>query len=585
MEARGNPCDARVVRCGPHAFLAAIAVVLNPACDLQQNATDLGSALTDPEAMSLDVPGRKLTDGRFRALAYATSEQSGGRILTLRDEDGESHLAITSFIDGTTCDAGPAELVRALSYDVDWTFPELVSCESAPDERGRRTVSFVDFACQEQLRTLTQAEWVGGLFPSTSNPRGRLVLSEDQLFFLSFADRSLTPVVGDVSMARSITLGTGQVRHVWVVAGGKLIALDLELEVIAEFGQDVTFIDRNYGDPLVYSDARGVHSIRSTEDGFAESSIAPSGCHPVVIDLGQIAYLDPCDERRLQLWLRNPTDDTGLTDEEPVTIELPGKTIQLEQVRTWHQWVNDEYDHLQVLYVTSDDPEAESGELWLGGYSKDGELLPARRIEDRATFVPNGAPVDLHAAMVDWNGNVGRLLFRSGQGPFEEDPFVEVSRDVGFVNSLFALVDFQGGLGDLVYIGNWNRNRQKLILGHGVPVQELWASSKFVGDYDGQLGTLYSFDYPDGVIAAEPYLENVVLGSYRQLEEQGLELYRAAPLSGAGATLHARLTKSGVDLAVNGGVTEVLEITWPTPGLLYLVDDGDESGIWFSAAR
>ncbi len=584
MEPRGDPCDARLVRSGSHALLAAIAVAL-PACDLQQNATDLGSALTDPEAMSLDVPGRKLSDGRFRSLGYATSDQSGGRVLTLRDEGGESHLAITSFIDGTTCDAGPAELVRALSYDVDWTIPELVSCESAPDERGRRTFHFVDLACQEQLRTLAQAEWVGGLFPRTSDPRGRLVLSEDELLFLNFADRNLTTVADDVSRACPITSGTGQVRHVWLLSGGKLIALDDHLEIFAEFGQDVSFVDCMWGEPLVYSDARGVHSIRATEDALVETSIAPSGCHPVVIDLHHIAYLDPCDERRLNLWTKNPTDYTGLTDEEPVIIELPGKTIQLEQVRTWHQWVNDEYDHLQVLYLTSDDPEAESGELWLGGYSKDGELLPARRIQENATFVPNGAPMDLDAAMVDWNGTAGTLLRRAQQVPFEENPFVFVSRDVGYVNPLFALVDFHDGLGDLRYVSNWNPNQPALTLAHGVPVQELWASEKFVGNYDGQVGTLYSFDYPEGVITAEPYIENVVLGSYRLLDDPGLELYRAAPLSGGGATLHARLTKSGVDLAVNGGVTEVLEITWPTPGLLYLVDDGDESGIWFAAAR
>jgi hypothetical protein len=567
------------------AFLAAIVVPLNPACDLQQNASDLGSALTDPEAMSLDVPGRKLTDGRFRALAYATSDQSGGRILTLRDEGGESHLAITSFIDGTTCDAGPAELVRALSYDVDWTLPELVSCESAADERGRRTVHFVDLACQEQLRTLPQAEWVGGLFPSMSEPRGRLVLSEGQLLFLSFADRSLSVVRGDVSLARSITLGTGQVRHVWVVSGGRLVALSDELEVIAEFGQDVSYIDRNYGEPFVYSDARGVHAIHSTDEGFAETSIAPNGCHPVVIDLHHIAFLEPCNERGLRLWIAKPPVDLGTTDEWPITIELPGKAIQLEQVRIWDQWLDDEYDHLQVLYMTSDDPEAVSGDLWLGGYSKDQELLPARRLAQRATFTPNGAAMALDTVMVDWDGSVGRLLHRLYEKPFDENPFAEVAREVGYVDPLYALANYQDGLGDLLYFGNWSPHQPAVALGQGVPRQGISSSRTFVGNYDGSVGTLYALDYPEGVITAEPFIEKVVPDSYRVIEDHGLELYRAAPLSGGGATLHARVSESGVDLAVNGGVTEALEITWPTPGLLYLVDDGGESGIWFSAAR
>jgi hypothetical protein len=124
-----------------------------------------------------------------------------------------------------------------------------------------------------------------------------------------------------------------------------------------------------------------------------------------------------------------------------------------------------------------------------------------------------------------------------------------------------------------------------VVLGQRVPRQEVLSTRSFVGDYDGHVGTLYALDYPEGVIAADPFIENVVPDSYRVIEDQGLALYRSAPLSGGGATLHARLTESGVDLAVNGGVTEALEITWPTPGLLYLVDDGAESGIWFSAAR
>ncbi len=137
--------------------LTAVVVLGAPACDLANNASDLGTTLTDPEAGTLDVPGRKLTEGRFRSLAYASSDQSGGRVLTLSDRDGESHLAITSFVDGTTCDAGPAAKVRALSYESNWTFPELVSCESAPDEQGKRSIRFVDLACGDQLQPLVDA--------------------------------------------------------------------------------------------------------------------------------------------------------------------------------------------------------------------------------------------------------------------------------------------------------------------------------------------------------------------------------------------------------------------------------------------
>jgi hypothetical protein len=51
------------------------------------------------------------------------------------------------------------------------------------------------------------------------------------------------------------------------------------------------------------------------------------------------------------------------------------------------------------------------------------------------------------------------------------------------------------------------------------------------------------------------------------------------------AQLQVRLTETGDQFSVSTGVTELLEVGFPKPGILYNVQTSERQGLWFAGVR
>jgi hypothetical protein len=558
------------------AFAGALATLgLLSSCDLQGNVEDLGGSLLDPDAALLDVPGRKLADGRYSNLELDGSLETGGYVLAKRYDLEEQALSVISFVGDGQCEVSPMAAFQRVSSRVDVALPGLVAYQRTRSDSGIGDVEFIGFDCAPKLQKVPDASLPDVPFPRSA-PEGMLTLSEDGT--LSYID-----VVGEriVTAVEGVGSGRAESSYLWTLENSVVKVYDASFSELASWGDNVSdllILGADHDPSAAIVDDAGL-SFVDLETG-EKTLIAADGCEPKSLGSNVIAYLSPCASRTLKL---SVPGSLLLSSEDRVTIEVASNVIHHES--SLADWKGKESE---LVYVKNEDASATTGQLHVLAINEDPEQATDRVLAENA-FI-SGSNVFL-----DWDGQTGRLMtlvYDESSGTSVVDDLSEVATDVAqlpggsFLSDRGVLVSFDGEVGDLCVLTESESGYSCALLGSKVPVQtqaveEMSDAFAFVGDYDGTSGTAYLVI--DG--NARAIGQDALPGTLRFLEEPRAVAYLAHNGVPGTATLRAWLIDAELDLHVADRVSEYRELPWPSPGLLYAIPEGDTAGIWFAKAR
>jgi len=555
-------------------------------CDLPQGLSDVGSSLVNPDAALLDRPGRKIASGSYRRLLIDGSLTDGGHVVAIRSDRGEDEVAIVPYMEGRGCHISPAVEVDRASSKVDVEIPGLVAVKKDADEFGRGEVVFVDFECNEVIDSLPGSLIPQILFPPL-NPRGLLALTEEgDLYLVDVRERSLTPVAGNVSLART----SGD--HLWTVENGELVGRDAGLYEFARVGTGVTEFVISGGTSIMtaYLDESGLHTFSVTSGA---QQISETGCALTTWGADSIAYFDPCDEARINVYtlgsrIGSSTEFVHLVG--PSGIVLPERVLPF--------WGHGFRDTEAILLVRTESPTG--GQLVVarvpmepeeedGIYSMEVEIL-----EEDDALIRGGQ------LYTDWTGQSGTLVELEVDETGRTTGLLPLAEGVaqlpaGVPYSIAGvLTDFDGTVGTLRALSNTASGVESSVIAEGVPLQQHTVEMEtgrraFVGESeDGATGTLYLSDEPSFNSRAprvRAIAENVFTETARFLEQPRAIVYLAKGSESGQGVLKAWLIDSQLTLTIHDHVSEYRTVPWPAAGILYAVPSGEDRGLWFSKAR
>ncbi len=562
--------------------LAPLSVLLC-ACNIEGSVGGLADSLLDPDASSVDKPGRKIAEGSYSGLELDASLSVGARLLALRDDRDEPELAIIPFEGGTACQVGPATRFLRLASQVDVDLKPIVGF-LGPQQNGRGTLRFVDFDCREVMSPLEDVALPQVLYPR-SKPTGFLTLSgQGVVYFVDVVEPEISTVAENV---RSGRVGS---EHLWLVESGVLTARGDDFEVLGTYGSDVAefALLSGFKEPGVTDVAfveNGNLFLATGTDGEPEL-LAEDACN--VTDIGHsgaFAFYSPCQSRRLTLAYRSRL--VGTDNDEVLVAHLSEAAIDPNQIDLF--WGD---GHGAAVFVTNADATADSGTLVWQGFSAD-SAEPEEAVE-----IANSAHIGTGSVLLlDYASGAGELgllsvetnddgvpelssLERLADG-VAQLPGVTISSSLG----VLANFDSEAQTGDLVLFSQ-DMKPPPDPLAQRVPVQRhardnTRQRSAFVGDYDGQAGTAYLLDAGKTTALGKGALPNTL----QFLEAPDAVAYLRSAKGGPDGELMLYLLDSQLSVSINDHVNEFHGLPWPSAGLLYSVSEGSQRGIWFARAK
>lgn len=555
---------------------------LTAACNIESGVGDLASSLLDPDPSTIEGPGRRVAQGSYSDLELDASLSVGARLLALRHDREESELAIIPFEGGEACHVAPADRFMRLASQVDVNLTPIVGYLTAHDD-GRTDLHFVDFDCREVMPPVEQVGLPQVLYPR-ADATGLLALSDSGIVYFIDVTKPEVRVVAD--NVRSGRVGNS---HLWLVENGVLNARDDNFEVAASYGTDVRefALFSGLSDPSVtdaaYIEDSTLYLASGTSGKVLE--LAEDACN--ITDIGHsgaFAFYSPCESRRLAIAYRRQL--AGLEPNEVRVAHLSDGAIDPRQIDLF--W-GDAY--AAALFLVSDDSRATSGALLFQVFDAEtGDPEEATEVETSAHIDTGGI------VLVDYADGVGMLtaprIENDDDGrpkfiklePLAEDvaqlPGVTVSSSVGVLGNF----DASAQTGDLLLFSN-NLEADPETLARNVPVQRhardtARQRSAFVADFDGATGTAYLLDAKKATALGDHVLPNSL--QFIELPESVAYL---ANTSKRERELTLYILQNKLEVRINQHVNEYHGLPWPSPGVLYSVDQGSQQGIWFARAK
>lgn len=571
----------RTLRMGPSLFLLCWTAV---GCDLASGLTDIGGALGNQDKALIDSPGRRVAAGKFRSLLVDGSLKDGGHVIALEETDEGERLAIIPYVDGSACYVDPAVNVERLSSRVDVELPGVLSVQRDSDESRRGEINFFAFNCKEVIEPIDNSSLPQVAFPDVS-PEGLLALSASgDLYFVKPEERERILVASGVSQAR--THGD----TLWAVEDGRLVIRDRDLEIIAETGSAVREFAITGGSTVhaAYVDEEGLFAFNE-EDGA--TLVATTGCTPIAWGADTVAYLDPCDERRLRVII--PGDRLGKT-EETVTLIGPRNVILHDRAQAFFG------SQVTEILLLQGEPGADRGSLVVSTLAEDAEPEEGVLRLDTLVLEESDATLRWGVALTHFDGVSGTLVqvVREDNDITGLRPLAErVAQLPGGTASSGRgiLTDFDGQTGTLNLLLTNAEETSTFTLAEKVPVQTQVAELDtgrvlFIGDSDdGATGSLYLTAGAQASASAltlpRKIAEDVYVDTARFLEQPHGVAYLARRSGSDHPTLEVWLLESELTVEVSDAVSEYRTVPWPAPGILYAVPEGPNVGLWFAKAR
>lgn len=237
--------------------------------------------------------------------------------------------------------------------------------------------------------------------------------------------------------------------------------------------------------------------------------------------------------------------------------------------------VGERSDGPVVSYLINEDGNGSVGALWARFGTE-----PAIKLGEDAHLGLTRLAADGELELVDsWVsgeggdlsiGRVGKELTRIGRG-------------VVYYSSLGIIGDYDGELGTLYTLEDDALTRiQRGVSTRGIRYDSPTKRGLVLVDYDGAEGTLTLIKQSEAIELSE----NVRPDSYQfTVQLPTVTILSDLDEETGTATLKLRRIDSDEETIVSDGVSETLEVSWPKEGMLYSVPEGARSGIWFTAAR
>ena len=496
-------------------------------------------------------------------------------------------MAVIPYPEGDICYVSPAVDFDRISSRLSVDIAGLFSVQRSLAENGRGEVNLVNFNCEEQYPSLSDTRLPRVLFPS-EDPKGMLAVDgAGVLSMITPGDEKLRKIETEVSLAR-----TSQ-DYIFVGKNGKVVIYDRDLKRVDTLGNNVVEFIPQQGPRLALAmvDADGL-SVWNEEDGI--NVLSASACSPTFWGTDVLAYFDPCEERKLQVYAladKLGFDADEVKADEFVILDGPSGVASLEK-RTV-VWATG--GHGTFLAFLLGDMNATSGALVVASAAKNAEVKNGHSTLDVLQLSDDSTTFMGSEVLTNYDGTSGTLVafdYHKNGAPVDLLPLAErVTRLFGGTaySSRGVLADFDGKVGNLINLEKGPDGPILTTLAAEVPNQATEVEPE-TGEWvvladssDGSTGTLYMSDAKGR--STKDIAHGVLRNSARFLEEPRGIAYLVGKADEEAAKLKVYLIDSGLTITVHETVNEYRPLPWPSPGILYSVPEGKNQGLWYAKAR
>lgn len=523
-------------------------------CGLDSGFKELGDELISPDIGYIDTPGRKIAAGHYRRFSVRAPTLEDRFIVGFED----SNLVMIRFEeDGDKCEVGPARAfglsITGEAADLEGKQPVLPYLATR-DADGRGELRFTDFACNTRVLTVEDVPLPEDTLVGPGQYHLIARSGTNQLFAIDpWADE---PTV----LSTGATFFHVSGDRLWSVEGGQLVLRDAELQELGRVGTDLTEV-RISRSPLdvwaAYVEDGSIYVVEqnAAADGLeAPQLVSADSCHVNQVGSSRervLSYFSPCAARHLVLHDVTNDEQFDYVDNVIATsvVMRSGTAFDL------NYWTG---------------PEGSSGTLWI---VRAGE--PPVETLDNALIQTDTLFRNFAFAITDWDGDKGNYV------SWRDGVTTTIAEGVAELNSLGLIANYQGGVGDLLLVRG---DDTTIEIGTGVPLNSTRGRA-FVGNAESGRGELFVIDPSNG--ASRSVAQGVTRGAFLfsvQIETLLMMLSDYDDASDT-ATLQVRLLDTGDQFAVSDGVSELVEVGFPRPGVLYGVPAGERVGLWFAGVR
>lgn len=539
----------------------------------------------------IEGPGTRILAGSYHALT-----SRGDLLLARRTGAPEGSLTLIDPQRERSCELEGA--ARFVYPSIGW-----IAHTSATDASSQGEIHFATPECDPLPSVVA-----GASLPfDVTHDHEAVLLVGDEL-------RAIDPITGADRVIASAYAGAdrlflpGQQVYVWLVASqGELILFDARWRELSRFGEDVREVATisSPGAALV-QDGNALHLLRITaESSLLDTVLTQDGCRPYAADREHFTYLSPCSERRLHsLDASNGDVDFGPLDVDPkytLPVSLGSASAQNRTLRLFMLREVDTTIGLGELWALDvpRDATSSSNDGAAGAPGSDAEAIP-HKIANAAdlAWLHSTPRRDGTYALVDVEAGVGRVVYvpRAGEAETIVDAVPRTARNLFYYRRdyWFFAHAAPGRDAHLVRICKL-AGCSPAVAAAELPtetiaerVPELGFASAvssedfaLLHDAEAGLGTL---SIQDGPVVAGGVPAGGFVGLYPIMNRGVAYLTRFDVERRTGALEYWNQSLDARGLVAEN-VAEFLRADWPYMGLIYLVPNGDNAGLWYARGK
>ncbi len=568
----------RLMRCA-----VIIAATATASCSLGDGFRDVSETLFDGEKTRFDREATRLMKGSYRRAALVASQYEEPHLVVITDED-DPHALIQGRSDEEPCDAGQADEFEQLTS---FNSPLVVRTQTHADAEGQRTFRFIDTDCKEVMPAIEEAIVVD-----------RSCTAERCVDTYMQSDRTLVFI--DVGEIKRLDEVENVIDYQTDEYFTRILQKNGNLSSLASGNPDDVRIVAESVESFALGAAIGEVVIQTSEGVFfrgLEKQVINDAC--LLTPEGSPAFHQvvetPCASGHR--FLMNVDWATGELYQHPVPEDL-GPIVEISQL----------YGR-EALIAISLEPGADERDYYtLADFrvTEPGADLPtfeplaqsARRLTDRFG--------ETHLVLSEYDGQAGtlsRLQINAEEPHYELIPLLDDVHRMG--TSIYCpqyLVETapKDGLVDLDCLDHTTGEQNNLVqrvaplnepskflgvdtLGSWFASSRRRTSQSFVTQVEAGRGSLQVLEFEDRRVVAhhQPKAKDIWSGSSTMSQEPHAALY----VKGDDQELWSYYPELDETRKIATSVKQYVLLTLPTPGIIYIVEEGPDEGIWLLGSK
>jgi hypothetical protein len=540
----------------------ATCAALATACELGGNVQGLAGALGDPELKNVESPGNLVVEGEFRYLNFDGNTTDGPYVVSITQG---GTLSVVHFPDGEGCNAGPVDrFAESVVEDKSALNARIPMIVPATDDTPA-TLQFVNFACKVDKLRVADA---GLPLPKFADAPGVIVQTAAGELLLADPWRNKRTVIAtDAAVIRRnyramFAGGADNVPWMWTVEGGALVARDTELKEAFRAGKDIQSVEYasfdSTGPMLALTDgSSGLFTVLAS-DPKSLDKVANDACGALFnegLNGAELLYFSPCSSRSLhvaELETGKVRDiRAGITDYKVVGATDTGPVF---------------------LYVVGAESEGASPTFWARWGQNEPILLGSNGYIDLSRVNSKGEA----KVVVDWDGKGGTLLVGELGRPLRRS-----AESVAYISSAGVLANFDGENGTLKRFAEDDTLEfvAERVSKRGIHNDKQRDRALFLMEFADESGRLVLIEGDD----IRTLSKRVRPGDYQfTMQEERVSLISDVDTETQTGTLKLPSTEYDEEGIINEGVSEFVEVDWPSKGMLYSAPQAKRPGIYFA---